>query len=245
MPKCIKVFIFLSIFIYFHSAIFSCSTHAFIIVPPSSKQDWDELATLLVETFDEPNIRIKAREKDNGATYESLGNGFLSELRWNYLEKKLTEQYTYNRYVKNSRKMIGKKYALYLAKQRFKNEKDLELYKVVGVVEVGMAKSISSRPRPTLGVIAVKDNFRSQGIGEQLLSRCQDVVANVWQEDELYVQVEPSNTVALQFFQKNDFRENGEIVQTKVSYRRSMIQLPHLVLRKKIDIFKSSPSCND
>ena len=135
--------------------------------------------------------------------------------------------------------MIGKKYALYVAKEKVQNEDNIPMYHIVGMVEVGMTIRSSDNeekvePKATLGVLAVNGAFRNQGIGQQLLEKCQDVVTNIWEEKEMYVQVEPSNKLALRFFKKNAYEENGEMVQAKVARRRSLEQRPHLVLSKQL-----------
>jgi ribosomal protein S18 acetylase RimI-like enzyme len=230
-------------------AFFVTVCDALIIVPPSSKNDWEEIATLLVETFDDtisPNKRASPRQNFR-EEFSAKCQEAIEELKWNYIEKPLTEQYTYNQYVANARRMIGKKYALYVAKEKTQSEDNASKYMIVGMIEVGMTIKPSSNdksvvPKPTLGVLAVNGAFRNRGIGQQLLEKCQDVVTNVWKEENLYVQVEPENEVALHFFKKNAYQENGEIVHAKVARRRSLEERPHLVLSKQLTCRQKSSS---
>ena len=199
---------------------------AIIITPPSTSSDFRNLASLLVSTFDAPRL-------SNSSVVEVM--------KWNMIDKILTEQETYNRYRSTARKMRGKKYALYLAKEYivenddeyFLNSKGKEIqnqyrratYKVVGMVEMGMTLMPSNEILPnnkkdpeqikdeqtdsiltaTVGVLCVKSTHHKRGIGHALLTRCEDVARDMWNEDSLCVEVEPDNTNAIQFFRKNGF----------------------------------------
>jgi ribosomal protein S18 acetylase RimI-like enzyme len=217
------------------------SAYALIIAPPSSKNDWEQIATLLVETFDDTLPSYKGASLDRNFCEElsSKCQEAIETFKWNYIEKPLTKQYTYNQYVANARRMMGKKYALYVAKEQIQNENNMSKYKIVGMVEVGMTvkpsnNQTSVEPKATLGVLAVNSAFRNRRIGQQLLEKCQDIVTNVWKEEDLYVQVEPENKGALHFFKKNAYQETGEMVHAKVARRRSLEERPHLVLSKQL-----------
>eukprot|EP01083_Nonionella_stella_P268822 909061_1 len=108
-----------------------------LIAPPSSNSDWRDLSTLLVNTFDEPSV-IKAVEENNNK------KDFVKTLelaQWNLIEKSLTEQYTYNQYAKNAKRMKGTKYGIYLAKEYNPGSPENDIrpfYETVGMVEIGM-----------------------------------------------------------------------------------------------------------
>lgn len=188
---------------------------AILISPPSSSTDFRQLASLLVETFDAPR---ETPDADNKIASK------LEMIQWNLVEKSLTEQYTYNQYVSTTRKMRGKKYAIFVAKEYIEPCKDNDFrasYNVVGMVEMGMTvgplvaedevagsslKQVILKPRATIGVLCVKSNFQEKGIGKSLMDKCEYVSSQVWNETRLFVEVEPSNWKALKFFRRNEYQ---------------------------------------
>mmetsp|Transcript_10852 Transcript_10852/g.16446 ORF Transcript_10852/g.16446 Transcript_10852/m.16446 type:complete len:265 (-) Transcript_10852:647-1441(-) len=226
------------------------SVSALLVAPPSSNSDWRDLATLLVNTFDEPSV-INAVEENNN-------KGFLQTLelaQWNLIEKFLTEQFTYNQYVKNAKKMKGTKYGIYLAKEYNPGSPENDVrpfYETVGMVEIGMTlePSVEScdedglkeeeiiaemklRPRATIGVLCVQTASQKSGIGEALLHKCEEVIVNTWDEKGIVVEVEPDNVAALGFFSKQGYTRNAdEMRNATVCRKRVMEERPHFILRK-------------
>lgn len=262
------LFIYLPINLLFfsnnqHFSKTSCIVNALIIEPPSSSVDYQQLASLLVSTFDSPH----SSSFDNDKNTNSLSNTMSSKLewiQWNLLEKSLTEQYTYNQYVSTGRKMRGKKYALFLAKE-YKPSKTNNNYKpqseVVGMVEMGMTvgpvllhtddknqfqcMKIESIPRAIVGVLCVKSTHRNQGIGKILLEKCETISHKVWNETRLFVEVEPSNTNALRFFKdygyhsatlstSMEYQSHEIMINATVARRRKVESRPHILLQKQI-----------
>lgn len=104
-----------------------------IITPPTTSNDFRQLASLLASSFDAPSASSTAtttptpppsgKKNLNSKGFErilSLDEKFQSNVEWiywNLVEKAWTEQYTYNQYVSTVQKMRGKKYALFVAKE--------------------------------------------------------------------------------------------------------------------------------
>jgi ribosomal protein S18 acetylase RimI-like enzyme len=61
-------------------------------------------------------------------------------------------------------------------------------------------------PRPYLSDLAVHLDYRRQGIATTLIETCQDMVLQQWQAKELYIRVERANHVAVQMYQRFDYR---------------------------------------
>lgn len=112
-------------------------------------------------------------------------------------ERGLTEQYTYNQYVRTARRLQGTKYGVYVAKDdkcynyyrdNFGNDDDSD--QVLGMVEVGMTRinidaldlEQEETPMivPMLGVLCVREDFRRDGVGSALISECESLIRNVW-----------------------------------------------------------------
>lgn len=202
-------------------------TSALSIVPPRSNQDWIDLSILLADTFDKPEPTDPRS----------------SHLSWKLYERLLTERAIYNRYTSLAKKFRRNKskYALFLAKEY--NDGKLEdrapYNEVVGVVELGMTLGPSPTggiliPRATIGVLGVSSNFRQNGAGRSLVNKCESVAKEVWNEKDIYVEVEPSNDVALSVFEACGFVHKGEVKDATVMKRRQMENRPHFVLRKTL-----------
>mmetsp|Transcript_10136 Transcript_10136/g.21280 ORF Transcript_10136/g.21280 Transcript_10136/m.21280 type:complete len:293 (+) Transcript_10136:267-1145(+) len=215
------------------------STNALQIVPPSSNDDWRDLASLLVETFDEPTI-ITPSPSSSSTAANPLKNK-LQITKWNMFEKSLTEQFAYNQYVRTARKMKGKKYAILIAKEYNPGSEENEFrafYEVVGMAEIGLnlepstvvseesdvgdatnnniisaittASFSALVPRATVGVLCVKSSRRKMGIGQKLLQKCEEIIVESWGEDEIVVEVEPKNRAALEFFRSSGYHYGGK-----------------------------------
>lgn len=206
------------VFLIFQFHVTSLNTQwaeAILISPPSSSTDFRQLASLLVETFDTPR---QTPDADNNVASK------LEMMQWNLIEKSLTEQYTYNQYVSTTRKMRGKKYAIFVAKEYIGPCKDNDFrasYNVVGMVEMGVTvgplvaededvgssvKQVILKPRATIGVLCVQTNFQEKGIGKLLVQKCEYVSSQVWNEKRLFAEVEPSNLKARNFFRRNEYQ---------------------------------------
>lgn len=267
----------ITIIMIVNMCLYGTRTQSFTIVPPSSKSDYHELASLLVESFDEPTVkgfsRSSAKEKNNidvllqddddDDEYNSnrMNNPIsfvpkrqLEKITWSLYDKFLTEQYTFRQYVQTARKMKGKKYGLFLAKEynpgisEKLNEEARPFYEVIGMVEIGMVleciqnstveDSRSIRPRATVGVLCVKSNHMNKGVGKELLHKCEEVVREVWNETELFIEVEPTNKRALKFFTSCGYdtcldRLGKEMIHVAtVSRKRKMEERPHFVMSK-------------
>ena len=93
-----------------------------IISSPASADDYRQLASLLVSSFDAPQC---SKEEDDNTVSK------IQRLQWDLYERSFTEEFTYKRYVSTARRMRGKKYCLLVAKQNDEG--------VVGMVEMGMS----------------------------------------------------------------------------------------------------------
>jgi ribosomal protein S18 acetylase RimI-like enzyme len=230
-----------------------------VVSPPSSIRDYRQLASLIVDTFDAPDADSAARAgNQNRKDFQSK----IDALRWNVLEKSLTEEFTFKQYISTMRRMRGKKYCLLVAKECCQDENDKQQMRVrddvVGIVEMGMslcptcyrdtyenneviydAPENESKPQPTLGVLCVKSAHRQKGIGQALVEKCERVAADLWSEDHIFVDVDPDNPNALSFFIKCGYNstpvDESESLQMRnatVSRRRKSESKPHYLLRK-------------
>jgi ribosomal protein S18 acetylase RimI-like enzyme len=129
---------------------------------------------------------------------------------------------------------------------------------VVGAVEMGMslcpscyedrsgehdaisgAPEIELRPQPTIGVLCVKSTHRKKGIGQALVETCERVAADIWNEESIFVDVDPNNQNALLFFVKCGYNSTPadelgslQMRNSSVSRRRAEESKPHYLLRK-------------
>jgi len=218
------------------------------IVTPQSNRDWQQLSILISENFDAPT-------NSNTTTLRE-------QVEWYLYEKMLTERSIYDRYQRLAKDFKGTKYGIYVAKPSFgmMNSKTNNIDDVLGVVELGMtlgppsstpnhnttnetsSSSILRRiPRATLGVLCVKKEYRSMGIGKALVDKCEHEARTVWNETSLFVEVEPKNTDALQFFRtkcgfkSSSSHNNTEIKNATITKRRKVEVRPHLVLSRKLE----------
>lgn len=267
--------------------------NSLIIAPPTSKDDYQDLASLLVESFDEPSIvnTISKRgggkeedkyKKEKKSRYYNDDDPILESTKllverfqWILYDKFFTEQFTVQQYMQTALKMKGKKYSIYLAKEYnpgLSNDgsEARPFYEIIGMIEFGMileptrikkefenAKSnnnedtattsvihtsVGLKSRATIGILCVKSNFMSKGVGKALLTKCEDEVKKVWNETQLFTEVEPDNVRALRFFESCgygiEFDDDGnEILHyANVSRKRRVEERLHYVLNKTIII---------
>lgn len=186
---------------------------AWQISAPTSKKDWRDLSSLVVECFDAP---------------AASDAPWLEQVRWDWVDRDATREMVYQMYVKTALKMKGTKYALFLAKA----DND----QVVGMAELGLSenKVVESRIA-TVGVLCVAPEFRKLGVGKDLISRCEQLVSDVWGEDSLFSEVEVGNKPALAFFQDQGFVvANERTVQVNVRKGLRIESRPHVLLRKNL-----------
>lgn len=232
---------------------------ALLIAPPSSLGDYRQLASLLADTFDFPTSDFATKSITNNLQQQL---GFKIDALWNTFERALTEDYTCQKYTATARRMRGKKYCVLLAKELIQGDNDNQQIRVrdeaLGMVEMGMslcpifsndldnladpttpifqqAIKTESRPQPTVGVLCVKSSHRKKGIGQALIQKCEQVAADIWNEEFLFVDVEPSNEKTLLLFEKWGYVRVGKR-NAAVSRRRLEQPRPHYLLRKRLII---------
>ena len=205
------------------------------ISTPSSARDYREIAILLTNTFDTPS--------DTSSSIELI--------KWNMFERSLTEQYTFNQYIRNARRMRDKKYCVIVAKEYIINENHDMKLRVVGMAEMGMSicpistcstdEDTKLSPQPTLGVLCVSPNHQQNGIGKALVEKCEQIATDIWKDCNVVVDIEPSNHIALSFFERCGYEyisedDSGEkqTRNTTVVRRRKAESKPHYLLRKKL-----------
>ena len=125
---------------------------AWFITPPTTKTDWMQTASLVVNAFDAPTKEASPVER----------------LAWKAVGRNLAETYTYNQYVSTARKMQGSKYTILLAKS--------QSGQVIGMAELGMQRSNEGEHRATIGVLCVDENYHKRGVGNALVCKCQEIV---------------------------------------------------------------------
>ena len=203
------------------------------ISAPSSARDYREIAILLTDTFDTEG-----------------SSSSIELIKWNMFERSITEQYTYNQYIRNARKMRDKKYCVIVAKEYIIDENDDMKLRVIGMAEMGMSicpitsstddKDTKLSPQPTLGILCVSPNHQQNGVGKALVEKCEQIAADIWNDINLVIDVEPCNENALAFFQRCGYHisedDSGEkhTRNTTVVRRRKAESRPHYLLRKKL-----------
>mmetsp|Transcript_24941 Transcript_24941/g.49603 ORF Transcript_24941/g.49603 Transcript_24941/m.49603 type:complete len:254 (+) Transcript_24941:79-840(+) len=218
-------------------------TASLLIAPPTTNDDWRQLAALVVDTFDSPPTGAIPYE----TSFQQYVQSRIERTGWNLVGRSLAEQHTYDRYVRNARKMRGKKYGLYLAKEYnagTAESKYVPFYETVGMIEMGLTLEPSDnpmeglKPRAIVGVICVRSGFQKRGIGKALLQQCELLAIETWKENDLFVEIEPDNERALRFFSLCGYDNIDEMRNAKVCVRRKMEEKSHIVLKK------SHPSIN-
>ena len=205
------------------------------ISTPSSARDYREIAILLINTFDAPTDTLSP----------------IDTIKWKMFERSLTEQYTFNQYIRNARKMRDKKYCVIVAKEYIIDENDDMKLRVVGMAEMGMSicpistcsndnKDTELRAQPTLGVLCVSPDNQKNGVGKALVEKCEQIATDIWKDCNLVVDVDPCNENALSFFERCGYHvsedDSGEkhMRNTTVVRRRKAESRPHYLLRKKL-----------
>ena len=222
------------------------------ISSPSSSDDYRQMSFLLASTFDAPTSMKPNKEVQVRPRIQTK----VEEVRWNLVEKALTEAAIYKRYTATARRMQGKKYCVLLAKAFINGDEESE-ERVVGMAEMGMSicpswqqeevegdhntDSTGAKPQPTLGVICVSPSKQNEGVGKALLAKCEEIASNVWNESFIFADVEPRNDKARDFFSgcgycySRDERGNIRVRNTKVSNRSVVESKPHYLLWKRLE----------
>jgi ribosomal protein S18 acetylase RimI-like enzyme len=209
--------IFIGIALLLLSSICLVDVDAWFITPPTKKKDWQQIASLVVETFDTPSTEASALEK----------------MTWNVMGRSLSEDSTYNQYVSTARKMKDTKYAILVAKQGNHGP-------VIGMAELGVNRGSDNEGdrRATIGVLCVDAKYQKQGVGNELVHKCQKLAMEVWNKHAIYAEVEPCNQGAISFFESCGF-ESKEGTEVMVSLRRGGRRLedrPHLLLSYNLTV---------
>ncbi|KAL3777757.1 hypothetical protein HJC23_002018 [Cyclotella cryptica] len=96
-------------------------------------------------------------------------------------------------------------------------------------------------PQPTIGVLCIKSTHQNRGIGRKLIQKCEKVARELWEEPQIFVDVEPDNVDALAFFEKCGYHYcmdrggTAQILRNTTVFRRRMEEVkPHWLLRKKL-----------
>ena len=181
---------------------------AWYVTAPTSKTDWEQLARILADQRSPP-----ASER----------NSFIL-LQWNMWGRRQAQDSLYRRYVRTARQMRGTKYAVIIAK---------EWGQVLGMAEMGIGSGKEQR-RPTLGVLCVAPEARRQGVGAALVQRSEEIAANVWKEDTLWVEVETTNSSALDFFKACGYIDTEEKSMVAVQSAEKLEERAHFVLAKPL-----------
>lgn len=242
------------------------TSSAIIISPPSSISDYRRLASLIVSTFDDSLPQSSER-------HPSITPTKWDQLKWTLYEKSLTEEFTYKQYASTARRMRGKKYCLLVAKEEEWEPMGKGDCNVVGMVEMGMSvcpsfsatnmidseedehtcKSVQhttdnrydheSIPQPTIGVVCIKSTHRNQGIGRILIQKCEQIAREVWNERQIFVDVEPDNLNALAFFEKCGYQfcidgcGEVQLMRNTTVFRRRVEEVkPHWLLGKSLEV---------
>jgi ribosomal protein S18 acetylase RimI-like enzyme len=225
---------------------------AWSIAPPRANREWQQLAQLVVASFDAPNPRPASA---------------MEWWTWNLFQKRQCLRQTYQQYTRTARRMRHMKHTILLAKD--------DQGRVIGMVEMGISSSTSSdaaveaacgdydnmedstatagdagvlerKRRPTIGVLCVDADYRQRGVAKDLVDRCIHIVANheSWtggpfvdmKYHAIYAEVEPDNAPALAFFASQGFViQSTNCWQNVTVRRRNRVETrPHLLLGKHL-----------
>uniref|UniRef100_A0A7S4VT35 N-acetyltransferase domain-containing protein n=1 Tax=Ditylum brightwellii TaxID=49249 RepID=A0A7S4VT35_9STRA len=205
-----------------------------VITVPSSQQDYRDVASLLVNIFNEQR-QLQRKEEIN----------MLLDFKWNAMGKTLAIREMTSQYIKKGRKMGSSniKYEVLLVKTNDDSNQ------VVGMAEMGISAipSLSSSSSGTgravtIGLIAISPDVQNMGLGKALVQKCEDIALNSWNETYVYAAVEPWKVNALSLFTscgyqrilEEDNSKRDVIISVPVRYRMQTEMRPHLLLGKQI-----------
>jgi len=95
-------------------------------------------------------------------------------------------------------------------------------------------------PTPLIGVICVSPTHQKEGIAMKLIHKCEEIARDLWQEDFICADVEPTNTRALSLFEMGGYDacldEDGHVLMRNATIlRRRRVEVkPHYLMRKRI-----------
>lgn len=95
-------------------------------------------------------------------------------------------------------------------------------------------------PTPLIGVICVSPTHQKEGIAMKLIHRCEEIARDLWQEDFICADVEPTNTRALSLFEKGGYdacldEDRDVLMRDATILRRRRVEVkPHYLMRKRI-----------
>ena len=95
-------------------------------------------------------------------------------------------------------------------------------------------------PTPLIGVICVSPTHQKEGIAMKLIHKCEEIARDLWQEDFICADVEPTNTRALSLFEMGGYGacldEDGDFLMRNATIlRRRRVEVkPHYLMRKRI-----------
>jgi len=180
---------------------------------PIAVQDWQGLASLLVDSFDE----------NRSAPW------------W---QQPLLRTNIYRHYVQTARRLRGKKYAIHLAKDAISGQ--VIGIAEVGRSAIASSKQVDPSSRDTkvvttVGVLAVHPQARRYGIARRLLEQCLET-ATLWESSHLFVEVEPTNHVMMACLDSLSFsRVSDALINVPVMRRGTEKELrPHVVYRREV-----------
>lgn len=217
-------------FLVRRDAAAAAAAAAWYVSPPTCDGDFRQLARIVTQTFDaaplpRPPSTTSSSVATASASAAAADTGYIQQkdqqqlgtMTWNLFERHLTEQFNYKHYVRTSRRMVGLKYAIFVAKEE---EASSGNDRVIGVVEIGMkrvqgadgAVGSESPPQayPTIGSLCVDAGHRRRGVAKGLIGRCEDLVLNTWTKDDddatIVAEVRVSNQPARAFFESRGYR---------------------------------------
>ena len=106
-------------------------------------------------------------------------------------------------------------------------------------------------PTPLIGVICVSPTHQKEGIAMKLIHKCEEIARDLWQEDFICADVEPTNTRALSLFEMGGYDacldEDGDVLMRDATIlRRRRVEVkPHYLMRKRIRDDDDDDKCDN
>mmetsp|Transcript_1200 Transcript_1200/g.1642 ORF Transcript_1200/g.1642 Transcript_1200/m.1642 type:complete len:255 (+) Transcript_1200:1-765(+) len=216
------------------------------VVVPKTPKDFQQISSLLVNVFDKPG-----------------GETWVEKIGWWFVEQFVTERDIRDQYWNTAKQMKGNKYTVLLAKvnsevvgmaelgisqhlgvQQQKEKVDLNNEEKTAITTTNTYPDNNNNSNnnnddvlvgATIGVLAVLPMYQKKGVGNLLLQKCEELaVCEAWNQDVLYAEVEPTNHVALNFFRRKGYIQEGRMVPVTVRRKRVYEERPHLLLYKNL-----------
>ena len=235
--KFVVVFTWMSIMV--NNDNFLPIASAWYIAPPRVRKEWEQLAGLLVDSFETPDPQQAS---------------MVEQWTWNLYQRRQSVRQTYRQYAQTARKMQRMKHAILLAKEPGRG--------VIGVVEMGIDRvhcpsteiaateeernpddNENTSKRVLIGVLCVDAEYRHQGVATSLVQRCVSIASDpdTWGGDyeSIYTEVEPGNENAMSFFESMGFVQQddcgGSLREVTVRRRNRLERKPHLLLARPLN----------